>query len=176
MNSILGMFGFAVNSIEMVDDLARSNKIVETMQKRNELKRKNASNKFIKKSSKRISSSVLAASTIGTVAVVLVVSSLEVIDYCDEKRELLAEQDLLFDTNSEFDYQICLKEAGADSGRVAEEIKNSASSSVQEAWGDAKDYSDKKWNEITNSLDSMYDSTSTSTRNFWDSMTKWMSR
>ena len=71
---------------------------------RHKLKRLKLSKKFIKRTSRKISVSAVSAATIGTAAVVVTIASLEIYDYCNDKKELLEDGNILFKSNEEFDY------------------------------------------------------------------------
>jgi hypothetical protein len=65
----------------------------------------------VKRSSKRIGATVLAAATVGTVAVAATVAGLEVADYCDEKQSIHATESILYGTDEVFDMKQCIDEA-----------------------------------------------------------------
>ena len=124
LNSILGVFGLISTSVSNLASLKESQLVVNRMKDRHKVKKDNVSKRFVKKSSKRVASTAVAASTIGTVAVVLTVASLEVSDYCDENKELAEDENILYGTENEFDYESCLKEGKDHAITIMELVKN----------------------------------------------------
>lgn len=85
LNSLLAMFGLAVTSIHTLKNLHASQNVVNHMKQRHQVKKRHLTNAFTKRSAKKITSTALAAATIGTVAVAITMVSLEVSDYCEQK-------------------------------------------------------------------------------------------
>jgi hypothetical protein len=175
MNGILGAFGLAATSVETVNDLRASQAIVEKMRKRHETKKLNVSKKFVKRSGKKIASTSVAAATIGTAAVAVTVAGLEVHDYCEEKEELLTDENILFGTDAEFDYQMCLEEAQKDSESILISVKDSISESVAVSWEHTKDYSAEKWSATKKASAEAWDKVSQSTEGLWERLSDWKS-
>lgn len=114
LNSILGMFGLAVTSAEALTKLRTSQPVVEIIKDRHKQKQTRAAKRLIKRSSKRVASAALTAATVGAVAVTAVMASMEISDYCDQKRPLQDDAGVLYDTDVEFDLEQCLDESAAD--------------------------------------------------------------
>ena len=66
-------------------------------------KKSRITKRFVKRSGKRVASGALAAATVGTVAVVAAMTTIEIADYCEEQKELQADLDILDGTSTEFD-------------------------------------------------------------------------
>lgn len=110
---------------------------INAIKNRHQTKSLNISKKFAKRSGKKIALSAAAAATIGTAGVVSAVALLEGYDYCDDKRELLNDENILFDTNKEFNSSECLQSAKNDSEKI-----------IHDYWQSTKDFGQDKWNAI----------------------------
>ncbi|WP_020681283.1 hypothetical protein [Marinobacterium rhizophilum] len=111
LNSVLGLFGLAATSVETLQELRSSQQVVEQLKHRHQKKRASVSKRLVKRSSKRIGATMLAAATVGTVAVAATVVGLEVADYCEEKQSLNETESILYGTDEVFDMEQCLGEA-----------------------------------------------------------------
>lgn len=178
INSILNTFGLATVSLEKLVSFQQSKQVIQQLKTKNEKhkqknkqiqadntkykskidaikkrhksKKLNISRKFVERSGKKITSSAISAATIGTAGVVLTVAGLEVYDYCEDKAVLLNDENILFDTNEEFDYARCLKNAQEDSAKIITLIQETAPEMVVSAWEDTKVSSKKVANEFDN--------------------------
>jgi Na+/glutamate symporter len=110
LNSILGVFGLAATSIETLQQLRSSQQVVEQLKHRHQKNKASVSKKLVKRSSKRIGATVLAAATVGTVAVAATVVGLEVADYCEERQSLHEAESILYGTDEVFDMKQCIDE------------------------------------------------------------------
>ncbi len=173
INSILGVFGLATTSLETAQNLHKSQAIVETMKKRNKAKKSKVTKRFMKRTGKRIAGSAVAASTIGTAAVVTTIAILEVEDYCDEQQELINEENLLFDTDAKFDYETCKDEAIEDVKSIAVDAKNSVSESVRDSLKNTSDYTKDKWDEVKAASGNLLDRIKGKTSDLWSSAIDW---
>lgn len=174
LNTILGLFNLAAISLESLTKfhglqhtnkelnskntkLTNSNKMqtkkINTIKKRHKAKSLNTSKRFAVRSGKKIASSAIAAGTIGTAGVILIVAGLEVSDYCEDKEELLNDKNILFDTNEKFDSGTCLKEAKRDSEEIIISVKKSSSELVENSWEDTKNFTTYQWQEVTKKSD-----------------------
>ncbi|MDC9725938.1 MAG: hypothetical protein PSN44_08505 [Gammaproteobacteria bacterium] len=134
-NSILASFGLVTTSIDSLNDLHQSKKIVEQMKTRHHTKKKNFSKKFTKRAGAKLSSTATSAiPVIGVVGAVVAVAGLEASYYCEDKRELQEDENLLFGTSESFDNDQCLEEAQHDSKQLITEAKEAASQSLNDAW------------------------------------------
>ncbi len=124
LNAILGLFGLAATSIDALQELRSSQQVVEQMKQRHQGKKASASKRLVKRSTQRIGSTIVAAATVGTVAVTAVMVGLEIDDYCAEKQSLHEDESILYGTDNAFNVEQCL-----DEGR--EEMAH--------LWVDAKD-------------------------------------
>ncbi len=170
LNGILGMFGLAVTSAETLVDLKTSQQIVQTMRKRHKSKKIKVSKKFVKRTGKKIASSAVAAATIGTAAVVATVATLEVHSYCEDKKELHEDGNVLNGRNDEFDYKACVKEATDDAELIVASVRDSVTESVSKIWGDTKNYTSDKWDATKQSGSDAWKRTKASTENLWKSL------
>ena len=115
LNSILGMFGLAATSVETLSKLQASHEVVQKMKSRQLRKQKQISKRFVKRSGKRVASGALAAATVGTVAVVAAMTTIEIAGYCEEQKELQADMDIINGTSTEFDLDRCFDRRGEHS-------------------------------------------------------------
>ena len=170
LNTILGAFGLVATSVETLSNLQTSQKVVEKMKTKHQTKKRNLTKNFAKKSSKKLASTALAAATIGTVAVVATVASLEVSAYCEEQESLQDDANILYGTHDEFDFKSCLKEAEEESKDLLTEMKHSATESVANAMNSTVEYSREQWLAIGE----LIDSTGKASNEWWASMKNWM--
>jgi len=173
LKGILGMFGLAYTSLETLTQLRGSQQIVETMKKRNKIKKSKAPKKFVRKAGARVATSAVAAATIGTAAVTLTVFGLEIQDYCEEKEQLLEDENLLYGSNETFDYKKCLSEAQNDSKQILTEAKDSMSESVKESWESTSDFTEEKWEEFLQSSSIAMTDLKAATSDLFDSWRTW---
>lgn len=148
MNTILGMFGMAATSVGTLQQLKASQTIVEKMKTRHHQKRRKLTKRLAKRSSKRIASAALSAATIGTVAVAVTMTSLEVADYCEDKEQLWEDENILNGTKIEFDMGKCLEEAKEESKVILKELKDSSTAAVSKAFDGTVEFSAEKWAAI----------------------------
>ncbi len=181
LNGILGLFGLAFTSVEALADLKKSSSVVKNLKERHKKKKVNISKRFVKRTGKKVASTAVAAATVGTAAVVVTVATLEAHEYCDDKRELLKDENLLYQNEKEFDYEYCLEEAKNDSQQIVMDIMEEAPKIVSAAWGKTKDLSDNAWVNTKDFSSNAWESTKSagssawrsaavSTSNLWDSL------
>ena len=145
LNSILGVFGLASTSIETLNNLQESKQIIDKVKKRHKTKKSNMSKKFLKRSSRKITASAVSAASIGTAAVVITVMSLEMLDYCDDKKELQDNENILFNKTNSFNYSECMKEAQKDSSAMILSAKQAFPKMVANSWDSTKNISGSAW-------------------------------
>ncbi|MCP8689346.1 hypothetical protein [Marinobacterium sedimentorum] len=126
LNTILGLFGLATTSIDALQELRSSKQVVEQMKQRHQQKKVSASKRLVKRSTKRIGSAILAAATVGTVAVTAVMVGLEVDDYCDEKQSLQEAESILYGTDNNFDIEQCFDEGREELARLLVDAKDAS--------------------------------------------------
>lgn len=160
--SIFALFGYAALPIENLANLTHSKKIVQKMQHRHKVKNANVSKRFIKRSGKKVAVTAVSAATIGTVAVIGTLTYLEVSQYCDEKRVLNDDANILFDTQEEFDMEACLEQGKKDSAQFA-----------NEAWKNVKESSNEMLINIEKSKDDLLEPSIKATVKLFESMDKW---
>ena len=168
LNSILGTFGLAATSIETLNNLQESKKILEVIKTRHTTRKLNISKRFIKRSTKKVTASAVSAASIGTAAVVITVAGLEILDYCDEKKELHDEDNILFKRDDVFDYSECLNQAQDDSTEIIASVKESVPEMVSKAWESTKNISESTWEKIQEISISAWVSTKDASSNAWD--------
>jgi len=135
LNSILASFGLVSTSIESLNKLQDSKKVVEQMKTRHSDKKKNFSKKFSKRAGAKLSSTATSAIPIvGVVGAVVAVASLEASYYCEDKKELQEDENVLYGTSKPFDNEQCIEEAQQDSKQMIAEAKQAASQSLNDAW------------------------------------------
>jgi len=135
LNSILAAFGLVTTSIESLQNLQQSKKVVEQMKSRHKAKKKNFSNKFTKRAGAKLSSTATSAVPIvGAIGAVIAVATLEASYYCEDKQELHDDENLLFGTDKPFDNGQCLAEAKQDSEQLITDAKQAVSQSFNDAW------------------------------------------
>jgi hypothetical protein len=161
-SSIFSFFGYAALPIENLKGLTHSKKIVQKMQNRHKVKSANVSKRFIKRSGKKVAITAVSAATIGTVAVIGTLTYLEVSQYCDEKRILNEDANILFDTQESFDMQACLEQGKQDSAFFA-----------NEAWKSIKNSGSEVLDNIEKSSNELLDPSRKATAELFESMDKW---
>jgi len=161
-SSVFGLFGYAALPIESLNSLTHSKKIVQKMQSRHKTKSANVSKRFVKRSGKKVAITAVSAATIGTVAVIGTLTYLEISQYCDEKRILNEDANILFDTQHEFDMQACLEQGKLDSANFA-----------NEAWYSIKDTGSEVLDGIEKSSDELLDPSRKATVELFESIDKW---
>ncbi|MFT6915828.1 MAG: hypothetical protein ACJAWL_002138 [Motiliproteus sp.] len=148
LNSLLGVFGLAATSVEALQHLRGSQRVVEQLKTRHQQKKLKVAKRLSTKATRRVASTALAAATIGTVAVVLTVTSLEVAAYCEEKKALQEDENLLYGRALEFDLQQCYEEGKQETQAILAELKGSAASAVANAFRDTSQFGAELWSAI----------------------------
>jgi len=119
--SFLGLFGYSAVALEDFRKLTASKQVVDKMKTRHKTKKVNATKKFYKRAGKKVSAAAVSAATLGTVAVIGTLTYLEVSQYCEEQKELIDDENILFSTNELFDNEACLGIAKEDSVAITNE-------------------------------------------------------
>lgn len=165
-SSLIGFFGYAAIPVERLAQLNQSKSIVQKMQNRHKTKSANVSKRFIKRSGKKVAVTAVSAATIGTVAVIGTLTYLEVSQYCDDKKALNEEANILFETEVDFDMQACLEQGKHDSAQFA-----------NEAWQNAKNTSNDILEDLIKSIekssDELLDPSRKATAELFESIDKW---
>jgi hypothetical protein len=161
-SSIFALFGYAALPIEQLSHLTHSKKIVQKMQNRHKTKSANVSKRFVKRSGKKVAITAASAATIGTVAVIGTLTYLEISQYCDDKRILNEDANILFDTHEVFDMQACLEQGKVDSANFA-----------NEAWQSIKASGADMFDSIEESSNELLDPSRKATVELFESMDKW---
>jgi len=132
-NSMLGMFGLTTVAVDKLSKLTAASQVLDTVKSRHKNKKLQTSKKFIKKASKKIASTAVAAATVGTVAVAVAMVKLEIDDYCEDKKQLQDDDNALYSTNIEFNLSQCITEANADSKVIYSEAKEAVRAAASKA-------------------------------------------
>ncbi len=167
LKGILGIFGLAYTSAEALGDLKQSSSIVKNLKERHKKKKDNVKTKFAKRSGKKVASTAVAAATVGTAAVIVTVASLEAHEYCEDKRELLDDENTLFETKKKFNYEYCLEEAKKDSKQMVRDIMEKAPKAVSVAWESTKDFGDNAWANTKGFSSDAWESTKSASSSAW---------
>ena len=173
LNTILGAFGLAATSIETLQNLKTSQQIVQRMKTRQAQKKLKVTKRFAKRPAKRIASAAAAAATVGTIGVAVAVTALEANDYCEEKRELQEDSDILNGTDTEFDYAACYEEGKKDLSAVLMQVKDSTVEAVSDAWRSTSHYSAEKWTSIKESCTHALNQRVMPRHDWWDAAISW---
>lgn len=173
LNSILGVFGLVAAPIHTYQEMKAAQHVVKKMKKRHATKKSKAGKKLGKKASKRVGASVLAAATIGTLAVATAVTAMEISDYCDEKEELQEDENILNETQVEFDMEQCLDEGKNDAKMISRDVMAASSQAVKNAMAGTVSYSAEKWDAIKQASMDATSSASDYTADLWDSTKSW---
>lgn len=145
MNTILGAFGLVTTSLDTYNNMKDSQAVVERMRERHEVKKAEVSKNFVKKSSKKVASTVAAAATVGTVGVAMTAVTFEVSSYCDSQKSLNDDYNLLYGANEEFNFKKCLVSGKEEYVELVNEVKESAKQSLSEAVETSVEFSKEKW-------------------------------
>lgn len=174
LNPILSVFGMAATTVESLNQMHAAQQTVQSMKQRHTAKKAKATKRIGKKAAKRVSASVLAAATIGTIAVATAVTAMEVSDYCDDKKELQEDGNILNGTNVEFDMEMCLDEGKEDAKAILDDVKATSTQTVKNAMENTADYSADKWNAIKQASSDAATSASDYTAELWESTKCWL--
>ena len=174
LNTLLGTFGLAATSIDTLNNLKSSQMVVDKMKTRHQLKKQALTKKLAKRSSRRVATASLAAATIGTAAVAITMTGFEIHDYCEDKASLQDEQNILFGTNNEFDFEACIDEGKIESKRILLDVKAAASEHVNNAINSTTQYSHEKWNALKALNNDTFSSTDDAVNELKDSLKSWL--
>jgi len=166
MNIILGFFGQGVVSLEAIQGLKASEQIVKKMKNRHKTKRVNLTKRLVKKSSKKIAASSVAA-TVGPAGVILVLGYFEAEDYCHRQGELLADENILFGTNKEFDIKTCLSTAKVDLEEIAKSSIAHANVTMEKTWEDTMVISKNAWQQSKELSNGVWNSAKKLSKGAW---------
>ncbi|MBU2872171.1 hypothetical protein [Colwellia sp. E2M01] len=140
MSSLLGVLGYAAVPLAELSSLKASQQAVNKLKANHQSKKTKATKKFAKRTGKKVGAIALSAVTIGTVAVVGTLTYIELNEYCEQKRELINEENILYNTNLSFDFNICMEEAKADSTLIADEAWKTVKESSAEVVGEINNF------------------------------------
>lgn len=173
LNTILGAFGLVATSADTLQNLKASREVVQQMKKRQSQKKTRITKRFVKRSGKRVASGALAAATVGTVAVVAAMTTIEITDYCEQQKELQEDLDVLNGTTTEFDLDECLQHSKEDAKAIYAEVKNSVSDTVAGTFESTSSYADELWGDVKALTKSAIDYTDAGFSAAWRSATSW---
>lgn len=152
-NSLFGMLGYAAIPLEQLHKLKASTQVVDKLKANHKAKKKKVTKRFAKRTGKKVGATAVSAATIGTVAVVGTLTYIELNEYCEEKRELLKEENILFNKNQSFDFTQCMEEAKADSTQIAEEAWLMVKKSGAEAFDEIDNFFEPSRRELVDIFD-----------------------
>lgn len=168
LNTLLGAFGLVATSTELLQRLTVSQRVVEQMRSRHQQKKLQLTKRLSTKASRRVASTALAAATIGTVAVAMTVTSLEIADYCEQKEALQEDENILYGSAIEFDLEQCFEEGAEESKAILSELQRSSVSAVADAFAAASDYSAAIWLAIKQAGMQALSSGTAAAEGWWD--------
>lgn len=174
LNSILGLFGLTTTTVDSINNLRTSQQVLEKVKQRHAKKKTRVAKRLSKRSGKRVAATALAAATIGTVAVAVAMTSMEIADYCSEKKDLQEEANILHGTNEKFDTEQCVEESKDDAEALLTEAKAAVTSSVSDAFESTAHYSRELWASAKSATAHAYDSTSFALGKMWDRTQSWL--
>ena len=172
INSILGAFNLVAMPFEKFNQLQESHKVIDKVKKRHQEKKTNVSKKFVKRSSKKIASSAVSAATIGTAGVVITVAGLEAHSYCEDKKEIQEDGNLLYGTDIKFDFKQCLIGAKEESSEIIVSVRKAVPKIVDNAWEETKEISSETWESVKNTSTQAWTSALETSSDFWKSLTE----
>lgn len=173
LSSFLGMLGLAATSVGAPATLQASQRIVDPMKARHARKQTRITKRFIKRSGRRVTSTALAAATAGTVAVVAAMTAIEISHYCDEKRALQEDANVLYGTNTKFHLDRCLDESADDAKAIIAEATDTVTAKVSDALDYTQQFSKELRADIKAATNSAIDYTNSALANLWNSMASW---
>ena len=144
------------------------------MKKRQAEKKLRESKRFAKRPLKRITTTAVAAATVGTVAVAVTMTALEAEDYCEEKRELQEDANILYGTKTKFDYEQCYEDGKKDITDWLSQVKDSTVETVSNTWRYAAHYSAEKWTATKETFLQALKSTGEASVGLWDEARSWV--
>ena len=106
-------------------------------------------------------------------AVAAVMTSMEISDYCDQKRALREDANMLYGTDVEFDLEQCLDESADDAKAIIAEATDAVATKVSDAFDFTADYSNEVWADIKSAARSAIAYTDTAFTNLWNWTTSW---
>lgn len=148
-SSLFGMLGYAAIPLEQLHKLKASTQVVEKLKANHKTKKNKITKKFAKRTGKKVGATAVSAATIGTVAVVGTLTYIELNEYCEEKKELLKEEDILYGQSTEFDFSQCMEEAKAESTQIAEEAWSMVKQSGTEVFDEIDNFFEPSRRELT---------------------------
>lgn len=174
LNSLLGFFGLAATSVQTLTHLHTSQQILEQVKKRHALKRHRVSRRLVKRSGRRVASTALAAATVGTVGVAVVMTGLEIEDYCEQMRSLQEDANLMYRTDTVFDHEQCMQEAQQDGEAILGEATDSMQVAASEALTAGGEYGRQAWNNVLAAWHRGVETTGNAAMGLWKSSVDWM--
>lgn len=124
--AILGLAGFTVVTVDKLHKLTAASQVLDKVKVHHSKRKLRTSKRFVKKASRKVASTAVAAATIGTVAVAATMIGLEVADYCEQQQEINELDNVLNGTNQAFDFNQCVDEASENTQLIFEEVKQAA--------------------------------------------------
>lgn len=152
-SSLFGMLGYAAIPLDQLHKLKASTQIVDKLKANHKTKKNRVTKKFAKRTGKKVGATAVSAATIGTVAVVGTLTYIELNEYCEEKGELLKEENILFNKSDVFNFSQCMEEAKQDSTQIAEEAWSMVKKSGSEVLDEIDNFFEPSRRELTEIFD-----------------------
>ncbi len=168
LNTILGAFGYTAVAVNTLQKLTATSQVMKTIKTRHKDKKLKKSKRFVKRASRKVATTTAAAATIGTIAVAVTMVSLEVADYCEDKKELQEDENIIFGTNKKFEFQQCIDEAEEDSKTILDEVKNDAIKMGSKAFEATKAFGAKQLKSASDYTLRVFEFYDNATDNLWD--------
>jgi hypothetical protein len=146
MTPILGLFSLTTTTVANLHKLEASNAILSRLRDRNKLAKEQLKKKYLAKLGKKLSSSTIAAATIGTAAVAASTVYFAASEYCERQEELLALENELESKNDTFDQEKCLDLAKDDAAELLATVRAPNLADLVEIKEEVISFSSDNWN------------------------------
>ena len=93
--------------------------------------------------------------------------------YCDQKRTLQEDANVLYGTDVTFDLEQCLNESADDAKAIIDEATDTLSTKVSDSFNATANYGSRVWSDIKAAARKAVDYTDSNFTNLWISATSW---
>jgi hypothetical protein len=145
MTPILGLFNLTTTTVAHLHKLEASNAILNRLRDRNKLAKEQLKKQYLAKLGKKISSSTIAAATIGTAAVAASTVYFAASEYCERQEELLALENELESKTDAFDQEKCLDLAKNDAAELLATARAPNLADLEEMKEEIISFSSENW-------------------------------
>ena len=146
MTPILGLFNLTTTTVANLHKLEASSAILNRLRDRKKLAKEQLKKKYLAKLGKKLSSSTIAAATIGTAAVAASTVYFAASEYCERQEELLALENELESKNDTFDQEKCLDLAKDDAAELLATVRAPNLADLVEIKEEVISFSSDNWN------------------------------